>query len=126
MQRLQELRARRGRPHWIVVDEANYVWPESWEANSAMAPDRLDRTLFISKEPGLLPAAVLSTVDLVLAVGKAPHKALVEFAERAGVRQPGLAEASEIELDQGTALVWDLKAGAQITAVKIQPARRRE
>ena len=29
--RLQELRARTGRPHWIVVDEAHHLLPVAWE-----------------------------------------------------------------------------------------------
>src|SRR5499427_4462152 len=30
--RIQELRARTGRPHWIGVDECHHVLPSSWEA----------------------------------------------------------------------------------------------
>ncbi|MGH9839681.1 MAG: HAD hydrolase family protein, partial [Blastocatellia bacterium] len=30
--RLQELRTRTGRPHWIVIDEAHHLLPSSWEA----------------------------------------------------------------------------------------------
>jgi len=30
--RIQELRARTGRPHWTLVDEAHHVLPSSWEA----------------------------------------------------------------------------------------------
>ncbi len=29
--RLQELRARSGRPHWIVVDEAHHLLPAEWQ-----------------------------------------------------------------------------------------------
>jgi hypothetical protein len=125
MERLQQLRARRGRPHWIVIDEANYVWPETWDANSPAAPEHLERTLFVTNEPGLLPAAVLATVDLVLAVGKTFAKALTEFAQRTGTADPNCS-ATETELEQGTALVWDLKAEGQISKVKILPARVRE
>jgi HAD superfamily hydrolase (TIGR01484 family) len=28
--RLQSMRARTGRPHWILIDEAHHVWPSSW------------------------------------------------------------------------------------------------
>ena len=39
--RLVELRARFGRPHWIVIDEAHHVFPHDWQATDGAMPDAL-------------------------------------------------------------------------------------
>ncbi len=36
--RLQEMRTRTGRPHWIVIDEAHHLFPASWEPTRLTLP----------------------------------------------------------------------------------------
>src|SRR5437763_13230924 len=48
LSRLQELRARTGRPHWLVIDEAHHVLPANWRPASLTLPQELMQTLFIS------------------------------------------------------------------------------
>jgi hypothetical protein len=41
LSRLQELRARTGRPHWIVVDEAHHLLPAELDTASLTIPNEL-------------------------------------------------------------------------------------
>src|SRR5262249_32620495 len=66
---LQELRARTGRPHWLVIDEAHHLLPASWEPVPQVLPHDLKRTVLITVHPDQVSPSVLSSVDAVLAVG---------------------------------------------------------
>ena len=67
--RLQELRAKTGRPHFVIVDEAHHVLPESWQGESLALPQSLKGLVFITVEPKTLHQKVLTAVDMVFAVG---------------------------------------------------------
>ena len=43
--RLQELRARLGRPHWLVIDEAHHLLPAEWEPGPLALPEKLSGVL---------------------------------------------------------------------------------
>jgi hydroxymethylpyrimidine pyrophosphatase-like HAD family hydrolase len=118
--RLQELRGRVGRPHWIVVDEAHHVWPNTWAPAAGTIPERMDCSAFITLEPSRLPTAALSTIDLVLAVGDSSQAMMHQFAEAINIEPP---EGSDAVLDRGSVLFWNLKGGTKATVVKVQPAR---
>jgi HAD superfamily hydrolase (TIGR01484 family) len=120
--RLHELREHLGRPHWIVVDDAHRVWPPGWTATSEVIPQNLNSTLFVTLDPSLLPPAALASIDLVVAVGKLPHRVLRAFADAANVAMPPEADA-DIDLGSDEALIWNLSTGNKPTIVQIQPAR---
>jgi hypothetical protein len=101
--RLQELRARTGRPHWVFVDETHHVLSVKWEPAAMALSQRLTNLVFITVHPRLLAPAVLSAVTCCIAVGHAPEEALQEFSAAVGHYLP-LAEASVAA--PGEALVW--------------------
>ena len=49
--RLQELRARTGRPHWIVVDETHHLMPTTWHPTAMTLPQRLEGMILITVHP---------------------------------------------------------------------------
>jgi hydroxymethylpyrimidine pyrophosphatase-like HAD family hydrolase len=104
--RLQELRAKTGRPHFLIVDEAHHVLPESWQGKSLALPDSLKGLMFITVEPKSLNRKVLAAVDMVLAVGETPEKIIVDFAAGATIAAPPLP--GETLLERGEMLVWQL------------------
>jgi hypothetical protein len=63
--RIQELRARTGRPYWIVIDEAHH-----------------------------LARVALASVDTVVAVGDAPQSTIVDFAKAREKPPPALPEGA--------------------------------
>lgn len=93
--RFQELRARTGRPHWIVVDEAHHVLPSSWEG--------MHGAMLVTLEPNRVSPAILSTVDMVIAIGEKAHETLKIFSEAVGQPPP---QTGPIVLKPGEAIGW--------------------
>jgi HAD superfamily hydrolase (TIGR01484 family) len=87
---LQELRARTGRPHWIVVDEAHHLLPAEQTQSTLTLPHEIRGMFFITVHPGSIAQPVLKAVDLVLAVGKATHGTLEAFCKAIGDSPPRL------------------------------------
>lgn len=102
--RLQELRARTGRPHWIVVDETHHLLPAGWSPTSAAAASRdLHNLLLVTVHPDHVSREILSGVDLVIAIGKEPERTLRTFAEALDQpAPPGLPPT----LEPGEAVAW--------------------
>lgn len=117
--RLQELRARTGRPHWIVLDEAHHVLPEEAEANELVLPRRLDSLILVTLYPDRLPRTVLDDVDIVIAVGGDRGETLRTFAR--AVEEPLALAASPAE--ESEMLVWWRRDGGPPRPVKLLPGR---
>jgi hypothetical protein len=60
--RVHELRARTGRPHWIVITEAQAL--EGLQGMQGL--------LIIANEPNQIPSPILSQMDLIVASGGSP------------------------------------------------------
>ena len=56
--RIRELRARTGRPHWLIVDEAHHAIPASWRPTDQNLPERLEGVVMVSVSPNLIAPAV--------------------------------------------------------------------
>lgn len=97
--RLQELRARTGRPHWLIIDEAHHLMPESSGPVELTLPETLNSTMLITVHPSRLAKSILNRVDTVIAVGSTKD-ILEPFGQRA-----------DLELATGEALVWSRSNG---------------
>jgi hypothetical protein len=100
---LLELRARTGRPHWIVIDETHHLLPESWEPARMTIPDDLYGMLMITVHPDHVSQTVLSSIDVLIAIGESPGQAIHEFSETLGQSPPSLPS---LELAAGEAIGW--------------------
>jgi hypothetical protein len=67
--RLQEIRAKTGRPHWILIDEAHHVLPASWDKSELTLSHKIYGLLMITLEPDRLSPTVRSLADLIVALG---------------------------------------------------------
>jgi HAD superfamily hydrolase (TIGR01484 family) len=81
---LQAMRARTGRPHWIVLEEAHHLLPATWGHAALALPQRLGETLLLTVRPDHVAPAILSMVDVVIAVGASPNDTFRSFARVAG------------------------------------------
>lgn len=97
--RLQELRARTGRPHWLIIDEAHHLMPESSGPVELTLPETLNSTMLITVHPSRLAKSILNRVDTVVAVGSTKD-ILEPFGQRA-----------DLELSTGEAVVWSKSDG---------------
>jgi HAD superfamily hydrolase (TIGR01484 family) len=118
--RLQELRARVGRPHWLVVDEAHHLLPASWEPGRLAWPQGFDRVLLITVHADQVAPAVLGLVDTVIAVGQSPEETLRRFRAARGERPPALPP---VALGEGEVLFWSASAGREPFRVRVAPGR---
>jgi HAD superfamily hydrolase (TIGR01484 family) len=96
--RLQEMRSRVGRPHWIVLDEAHHLLPASWQAAPLTLPRDLGGVLLLTVHPDRVSPAMLAAIDTVLAVGDSPLETLKPFL--AGREPP------RVRLEPGEVLCW--------------------
>jgi HAD superfamily hydrolase (TIGR01484 family) len=105
LSRLQELRADRGMPHWIIIDEAHHVLPAGWEPIEAALPQTLDRLLLITLSPDLIVQRALKQVDTVIAVGQEARDKLRELSRALRIVPPALPR-DDPALEPGEVLVW--------------------
>jgi HAD superfamily hydrolase (TIGR01484 family) len=101
--RIQELRARTGRPHWIVVDETHHLMPTTWHPTTMTLPQHLEGMVLITVHPESIAQALLTSVDLLLAVGESPDRTIRAFCEAVGEEPP---ECPAIRLEPREVLAW--------------------
>lgn len=104
---IRTLRARTGRPHWFVVDEAHHMLPPAWGPKT-MAPLTVSETIFVTVHPNHVSPTVLSEISLVLAVGRDPERALSSFAGVSG-KELHWPEALHFEVEHAVAWFVDKK-----------------
>jgi hydroxymethylpyrimidine pyrophosphatase-like HAD family hydrolase len=100
--KIQDLRSRTARPHFLIFDEAHHLLPSTSSASSA-APQLWDATILITVHPDHVSPDALYAVSIVLVTGKDPMQTLGVFAKAVGTPAP---EGEEIELQTGEALIW--------------------
>jgi HAD superfamily hydrolase (TIGR01484 family) len=102
---LADLRARTGRPHFLVIDEAHHMLPASWQ-HAAELPLRPHGTLYVTVHPGSVAPSIIGTIESVLAVGGHPEVTLGELALGAKLAPPRAPVIGR--LPPGHALYWKL------------------
>ena len=116
--RLQALRARTGGPGWIVIDEAHHLLPASWGLAPSTLPQRLGEIVLITYRPAEVAPAILSMMDIAVAVGPSAERTLADLATTVGLSPPAVPRTKRDE-----AIVWEKSAGAAPFAGVIVPAR---
>lgn len=101
--RLQEMRARYGRPHWLIVDEIHHFLPALWKPASLTLPDQSRGIVFITVHPEEVMPAALASMDLMLAVGESAGDTVRAFSKATGREPPKLKGGS---LATGQCLFW--------------------
>ena len=120
MPHVQALRTRTGRPHWLVLDEAHHMLPGSGGPADSALPRQLGETLLITVHPEHVSPEMLSTVDVVIAIGQAPERTLDEFARATSQR---LVWPETLIYQPGQVVVWFASAGQPPFAMRPEPGR---
>lgn len=121
---LAAFRAKTGRPHWLIIDEAHHLLPAERENVGQVLPDDIPSTIFVTVHPEALSPGALKTVETVLALGPTAPATIADFAEAAGIAEPvdmPTPEGSEV-------LAWEVAAGTaprRVTPRRPKQARRR-
>jgi hypothetical protein len=102
------MRARTGRPHWLVIDEAHHLLPSTSGPDLRGVPQQLGETVLITVYPDSVARSILSFVDVVIAVGARSNQTLQGFA--AAVGRPPL-EPVPFNAAEGDVVCWVAHGG---------------
>jgi len=119
LSRLAAMRARTGRPHWIIIDEAHHLLPASWEPGPFLFPPELKQALFLTVHPDQVAKSAMATVDTVIAVGKKPAETIAACCKASGKAAPWLTSMADLET--GQVVLWS--ANEPVRMVEVIPCR---
>jgi hypothetical protein len=125
LHRIVALRTETGRPHWVVIDEAQEAATDD-RVRSELADEPAENAVHATSDPRSLPPDVLASVDIAVGRGAAAHAAIATFAEAVGAPQPPAPLRAPHE---GEALVWFRHAGEAPLLVELprrESAKRKE
>jgi HAD superfamily hydrolase (TIGR01484 family) len=114
---LSLLRARTGRPHWLIIDEAHHLVPASRDDVAQIVPSEGPAAIFITVHPEAVSPAALKTVEVVVALGDGATEVIATFCRIAGAQPPPL----DVRAGDQEVLVWIRGAGAAPRRVKPKP-----
>jgi hydroxymethylpyrimidine pyrophosphatase-like HAD family hydrolase len=119
--RVQELRARTGRPHWLVVDEAHHMLQPSLPESRKALLQAIENVVLITPHPQMVDAEVLARVDALITVGEEVQKSVEALASILEVASPPDVPS---RLEGGEAYLWmpRMREGAA-TRVQTQPGQ---
>jgi hydroxymethylpyrimidine pyrophosphatase-like HAD family hydrolase len=85
---ISNLRVQKGRPHWLLIDEAHHLLPAKWERLAQSLPEELDAAILITVHPEAIAAEVLRRVRIVAALGDSAGDVVTHFCEAIGSAVP--------------------------------------
>lgn len=115
---IQDFRTARGRPHWLVVDEAHHLFPPEWKKTESLSTENLRSILMITVHPERLAPQLLQSVDLLIAVGDQADAAVKVFAKQIGAQCPNFPEVKD--LDKGTGFSWFVHGSRDASIIKLE------
>lgn len=117
--KLQELRAKTGRPHWIILDEAHHLLPRERSHAPAVIPQSLTGFILITVHVESAHEAALKSMTGIIAVGASPEETIRQFSSAVGVPPPVYSPLPE---RPGDVFVWLINGPHGPVAVRVQPA----
>jgi hypothetical protein len=85
---LGRLRSQTARPHWLIMDEAHHLLPQSRENMPLVLSMELPGTILITVHPGAISADALRLVSAVVALGPRANKVIKDFCDATGLDLP--------------------------------------
>jgi len=108
------LRARTGRPHWLLIDEAHHLLTAEREDVIQVLPEHMPATIFVTVHPETMLPAALKRVQYVMTLGPNAAQVIRNFCKAVGEKPPPRAPAhAEEEI-----LFWERGARKAPIAVK--------
>jgi hypothetical protein len=101
------LRARTGRPHWLVIDDAHHLLSASRDV-AQILPERIPAAIFVTAHPDVVSPVALQSVEFVLALGNSAGTTIAQFCRAVGAEPPADVPVPASE----EVVFWDRKSGA--------------
>jgi hypothetical protein len=120
MRKLDDLRSGKGRPHWLILDEAHHIFPSEQPAGSTLLPAPPKASLMLTVHPRHMRKEALASADIVMAAGKDPHETIRDFCRSAGIAEPQL---EPVTLDRWEVLAWYRRGQDRPFVVVFEPGK---
>lgn len=120
--RIQELRAKTGRPHWIIIDEAHHLLPAALDSASLTLPKELASFALITVHPDQVARAILTSTNGLIAVGPNPATVIEQFSAGAG-KDLRAQSVPDPPREAGEVIAWWFCESPQPVKVKVEPAK---
>lgn len=120
IRKLEHVRAAEGRPHWFIIDEAHHIFPSDPPSASARLSEPPKTSLLITVHPKHVSKEALTSIDILIAVGKDPHETIKEFCQSAGIDEPRIGPMA---LERWEVLIWNRHEKAEPFVVVIEPGK---
>ena len=99
---IAEMRARQGRPHWLIIDEAHHLLPsENPDAAKLPTGDR-PAAIMLTVHPAAIARQALRHVKTVIAIGPKANEVVADFCAAAQRPSPVATQAP----GEGEVLLW--------------------
>lgn len=114
---LQSLREKTGRPHWLVIDEAEDLVPRRDDAVDRRGP-LAENTIYVTSDPTAIDPRIVGAVDVVAVRGAGARQSLESLSALLPTARPAepLRAPGESE-----ALVWFRRGGQAPRLVTLLP-----
>lgn len=112
---MSALKARTGRPHWLIVDEAHQLFPPAPDIG-AKVPDTFPASIFITVSPERLSVSILRRIDAVIGLRGAGIGKLASLLGALGA--PAALQDTDGQGDE--ALVWFRDTAGTAIPVRVQ------
>jgi hypothetical protein len=121
---IANLRAKIGRPHWVLMDESHHLLPTESDVSATASLESLPPVILVTVDPATLAVDALRRVDDIFAVGDKPAEAIASFARALSIPPPELPRAPP---SKGEAISWRRGAGDRAQIMKPHaPAEKAE
>jgi hydroxymethylpyrimidine pyrophosphatase-like HAD family hydrolase len=117
--KLQELRAKAGRPHWILVDETHHLLPVDGNSTAVALAKELAGMIYVTVHPDQIEPSILQAVDILFALGKSPDHTIRTYCATIQESVPALTTT---ELEPGRAVMWDRSSQESPFLLEIAPS----
>ena len=114
------LRARTGRPHWLLIDEAHHLLPAPRDDLAHVLPEDLPAAIFITVHPDAMSPVALNNVEVLVALGEGAGGVIAAFCRAIGIEAPNLG----VQPQDDEALVWVRSAGGPPRTVVLEPPKQ--
>lgn len=108
MAEVNKLRAYKGHPHWLILDEVHHLFPAEVESSFFNIPAELKNFMMITMSPELVNKEIVTQADMLIIVGDEPQLMLEKFAAIQDIPTNDLLVHTQAK---GEAWIWELNSG---------------
>ncbi len=120
--RIQELRAKTGRPHWLVIDEAHHLLHADLNTASLPIPKDLGSVALVTVHPDEVSRTVMQLMNGLLLIGSEPSAVVRQFNRGAGKKLSASFRKAPQD-SAGYVFAWMFERPNDPTLVQLEPAK---